>query len=389
MQEMNSQISNTIEQIAAKANLEGMKALSEALKEALPGLSAEKANAILTNLSAQMGERTVESSAKPTSTTDVVLERIQGLVDTVRDRSQHTDWRVRYDAAWALGEIKHPAAVLGLCEAVKDQKAAVVDYAVKRLRQLGDPLAVPALCEALKDWVGNEGIWDEARRALIEIGDPRAVPAFCRLLKEKDIDFLFRYKAARALIPFLKEPGVVSALIESIGDPEINNSEAVEVLRYANKNLIDRTQVQALIRVLKVKVPPGWEYHRPETRQVAAELLGHLKDPAAVPALIEALKDEVETVRCAVANALGEIKDPAAVPALIKALKDKSYSGNYAAWALGEIGDPAAIPALRWQMLSSFKNWAFAFALCDYDNWDRSSDLLEKVRDALKKIQER
>jgi HEAT repeat protein len=66
--------------------------------------------------------------------------------------------------------------------------------------------------------------------------------------------------------------------------------------------------------------------------------------PAAVPALIEALKDKDRNVRRAAALALGKIgpatKD--AVPALIEALKDKeSYVRSAAAWALGKIGPEA------------------------------------------------
>jgi len=66
--------------------------------------------------------------------------------------------------------------------------------------------------------------------------------------------------------------------------------------------------------------------------------LGEIKDPAAVPPLIEALRDEDSNVRRQAAETLGEIKDPAAVPPLIEALRDKDSDVRAAATrALGRI----------------------------------------------------
>ena len=49
-------------------------------------------------------------------------------------------------------------------------------------------------------------------------------------------------------------------------------------------------------------------------RAIAAEELGKLGDPYALPALIEALDDPNPKVRAAVAEALGMFKMPVAVP---------------------------------------------------------------------------
>ncbi|MEM3071821.1 MAG: HEAT repeat domain-containing protein, partial [Candidatus Anstonellales archaeon] len=68
----------------------------------------------------------------------------------------------------------------------------------------------------------------------------------------------------------------------------------------------------------------------------------------AVPALIDALKDENWDVRYRAAKALGEIAEKggdcsAAVPALIDALKDNDWSVRYrAAKALGKIAEKTA-----------------------------------------------
>jgi len=62
----------------------------------------------------------------------------------------------------------------------------------------------------------------------------------------------------------------------------------------------------------------------PFIRSVAAEVLGRLKERAAVENLIALLKDHSKYVREKAAIALGHIGDRSAVPALIEALNDES-----------------------------------------------------------------
>ena len=53
-----------------------------------------------------------------------------------------------------------------------------------------------------------------------------------------------------------------------------------------------------------------------QTRWEAAKALGAINDPAAIPALIEALKDDVFDVRWLVSEALVKIGEPAIIPVL-------------------------------------------------------------------------
>lgn len=97
---------------------------------------------------------------------------------------------------------------------------------------------------------------------------------------------------------------------------------------------------------------------------------------AAVPALIEALEDEEDSVRQRAVDVLAKIRDPKAVPALIKALKDKSHDENIhfrssVASALIEIGEPAVpalIQALKDEDGSSSVHNCAAFALARIAN---------------------
>ena len=85
----------------------------------------------------------------------------------------------------------------------------------------------------------------------------------------------------------------------------------------------------------------------PSVRAQAAISLGRIGDRAAVPALIEALKDPEKAVRREAAKALGAIKDARAVGALVAALRDGDVNVRaYAAYALGEIKASTAAGAL-------------------------------------------
>jgi HEAT repeat protein len=103
-------------------------------------------------------------------------------------------------------------------------------------------------------------------------------------------------------------------------------------------NIGDPRAVPALIEALKDED----EY----VRSYAASALGKIGKPA-VPALIEALKHEDKTVRWSAAFSLDKIGEPA-VPVLIEALKhgDKFIRG-YAAWILGRMGTPEALKAVK------------------------------------------
>jgi HEAT repeat protein len=88
-----------------------------------------------------------------------------------------------------------------------------------------------------------------------------------------------------------------------------------------------------------------------QVRQAAAKALGNTRHPAAVPLLMEALRDpywwyERESQAGDLFDAIC-IMDSMAVDPLIEALKDKEGAvRKYAAVLLGRIGDPSAISPL-------------------------------------------
>jgi HEAT repeat protein len=77
-----------------------------------------------------------------------------------------------------------------------------------------------------------------------------------------------------------------------------------------------------LIEILQGPEEPEGPNQAAHRRPAAADALGSLGDPVAVPALVEALKDKNYVSVCAAA-ALAKIRDPRAVEPLIAVLQDQ------------------------------------------------------------------
>jgi HEAT repeat protein len=83
-----------------------------------------------------------------------------------------------------------------------------------------------------------------------------------------------------------------------------------------------------------------------EIRLFSAVMLGGIRDARAAAPLIAALEDTDVNVRHAAAVSLGQARAAGAVPALVRALSDEPWIQFAAIGALGLIGDPAATPAV-------------------------------------------
>jgi len=123
---------------------------------------------------------------------------------------------------------------------------------------------------------------------------------------------------------------------EREADPRLSSPEAEIAILEDGRKLGDGKLVAFL-------VDPN-----PEVRARAAVALGRIGDPAAAPALREALEDFDRAVRIEVIFALGQIPDRGAGEALLQILEsdpDPEVRG-VAAEALGKLGDPGIWPAL-------------------------------------------
>jgi HEAT repeat protein len=95
---------------------------------------------------------------------------IEPLIDALRDES----WQVRWDAAEALSKVGKPA-VEPLILLLKDQDADVREKAAEALRKIGSVASVEPLLEALKEQDRGER-WNPAE-ALAKMGDQVLIQA--------------------------------------------------------------------------------------------------------------------------------------------------------------------------------------------------------------------
>ncbi|MCQ8894323.1 MAG: HEAT repeat domain-containing protein [Methanolinea sp.] len=99
-----------------------------------------------------------------------------------------TDWKVRYRAAEALGEIRSSKSVQALIGALSDEKDHVRYMAAKALGEIGDRGAVPALIGTLGD--ENPFVRKAAVLSLGKIGDNSGKEAVRVLSKGERIDIV-------------------------------------------------------------------------------------------------------------------------------------------------------------------------------------------------------
>ena len=244
---------------------------------------------------------------------------------------------VRSAATESLGQIGDPRASATLLPLLKDSSAAVRAKAVVALGILRSPASATALTPLLRD--KDRSVQANTAVALARIGDRSVTPELIKILEAKDTGGAFstRFYAAFAL-GAMGDKRAVAVLIQGLSDRDkFVRSEAAQSLG----QLREPAAVPALVSTLsKDQVDL--------VRWCAAQALGSIHDKRATGPLILALKDKNEDVREQAAKALGRLGDRAAVKPLIAALGDSDEAIPKAAvLALGRIGDASALPAVR------------------------------------------
>ncbi len=183
---------------------------------------------------------------------------------------------------------------------------------------------------------------DRAAQDLIRIGGD-AVPALIEMLQVRDPDLLAVVQQILAQIP-----SATPALIRTITTAHpILRGRAAEVFALSK----DRSAVPILLEALQ------GEYFTVRSR--AALALGKIGDPQAIPSLLKALKDEEPEVRGAACLALGSLKDPSTFDDITNVLlgDPRIEVRQAAAQGLGNTRHPAALPYLMEELRDSY--WWF------------------------------
>ncbi len=150
--------------------------------------------------------------------------------------------------------------------------------------------------------------------------------------------------------------GVAGGVQGGIGEERASRRDprAVAALVEALKDSDREVREHAMQALANMRAPEALDAIRAalkdenaSVREQAAFALGEYRDKPSVDALAAALKDSSADVREQAAFALGQIRDRRAVDALLGGLRDESASvREQAAFALGQIRDPRAVGGL-------------------------------------------
>lgn len=204
----------------------------------------------------------------------------------------------RSRGAYQFGALGHRESVPALLRLLGDKHFLVRRTAVRALGQIGDADAVPPLLDAVTD---DPALVRDVIAALQRIG-PAAVPHLRR-----DLELFVEAERVG------RRGALVATVLGLHGDIG---------------------SVRSLVRA----VDTG---HEPSLQAAAAEALGAIGVPSAVPALAGALENGHAEVRIKAAVALGRISDASAVPALVSTLGSGVHTVDRAvAGALLHLGRP-------------------------------------------------
>jgi HEAT repeat protein len=277
-------------------------------------------------------------------------QAVEVLVVALQDQ----DADLRENATFALAEIGDPRAIehlLAKLQEINEEDWEGRSFTIKTLAKLGnDPRIVKAL---LAELYGDERM--EAAQALGQIGDTRVGEALLNALR---IDMEIENEPRELLEPWRFT--VVEALL-NIGNLEEAGEALLLVMKdydfvddtFHIKRIVENMDDPCLIGVL-VTLLKKWafSYYNDEIVEIIERVLSRIGTPA-VASLATVLRDkqEVLSVRGSAARVLGRIKDPKAVQALIEVLQEKNWRlcENVAfalRWAGGPYGSQAVLPLL-------------------------------------------
>ncbi|NOS80171.1 MAG: HEAT repeat domain-containing protein [Nitrospira sp.] len=248
-----------------------------------------------------------------------------------------SDWIVRMHAAKALGRIRDPESVAPLVPLLQDKVKAVREEASTALAAIGEA-SLPSLLVALthEEWL----VRLHAVEALGKTKSPEAVDPLLSVLFN-DRDRAVREDAVRALgqvgdaraVEFLmtamKEPGLRPLAVEALG--LVGDRRAVPVLKNVLEGL-DRPETSRPIEGCGDR----WDEEM-LTLGAAVRALGAIRDEAAIPSLIKALRYTV--TRADAADALTQFGNAVIAPLLALLAREQDDNIRYhVKETLGRVG---------------------------------------------------
>ena len=244
------------------------------------------------------------------------------------------DEELRPDAAWVLGHLDSNVAAQPLLAALTDPRPLVRYQIIESLGKIGDKHTTVGVSLALRD--ADRNVRREAAWALGELRDLRGTPALVAVLTDPESSV--RRDAADALGK-IGDWRAVTPLLPLLEDPE---EDVCRCATWALAAIGDRQAIPALIAALE----------RSQARsEPAADALGKLGDPRAIPALGKYLAANPDSDPAA--QALARIRHPDAVAELARVASTiKSLAARRGLRAIADVGldfSPPETVAQWWQ----------------------------------------
>jgi HEAT repeat protein len=224
-----------------------------------------------------------------------------------------------------------PSASPELTKALKSAHPLIRGRVAEVFAISKDKNAIPALLEALR----GEFFTVRARAAiaLANIGDARVIPELLPLLKDREDEVRI---AACVAVGKFRDPSTFDELANVTLD-----DTKIEVRQAAVKALGNSHSTAAIPFLMEALRDSFWWFEREQAVRDLLTAIENMGEPVVEP-LIEALGDREGTVRKFAATILGRLRDPRAIEELGMAVYDLHHEvSQTAAEALAQFGEPA------------------------------------------------
>ena len=279
-------------------------------------------------------------------------EGVPLLVEALND----VEPAVRTEVVSALGDFKHPDAITALINALCDHAEAVQEAAAQALKKNGNASVIDPLVGLLMR--GTPGVQYHTAQTLhalnwVPTTPGEQIPFYVARGDFKRVS-MFGAAAIKALAAVLRggsierRVGAANTLAE-IGEPAV-----VPLLINAlkdNEAAVRSAAINGLVQTGDTGAVKGLltllKDHDRNVRVATVSALGRLADKEAIKPLMELVRDREWEVRAVLAEALGRFAERSALPAVLELVKDRDQEVRQnAVDALGRLGDESVIESL-------------------------------------------
>ena len=240
-----------------------------------------------------------------------------------------------WPVAYALGRINDQRAAPALLGLLGTPGRFTAAFAARGLASLKAPQALPAFRQIVTERKAHPAVVVQAVRGLTGLGDPTVIPLLIKFVADRGSDPGLRLEAATG-IGALATAEHAELLIEMLAEP-------IPAIRGVALRNLARVNPDVFIATLA-----GMEPDRDWSVRVAeAAALGTLPGDRSLPRLMVLLDDRDQRVVPAAVEAIAASKPPGFEKILLEKLRADDFAVRAAAAAaLGELKNPSAVPAL-------------------------------------------